>query len=52
MGLVNNETGCEMEFSLSSLGRYVSISEDEAKHFWGEDYMKYYSHRPTGFTAG
>jgi hypothetical protein len=32
--------------------RYFSISEEEAKHFWGDKYTEYVDERQGGYTAG
>lgn len=33
-------------------GRYFSISEDEAKHLWGNNFEDYRDREKTGFTGG
>ncbi|KAI8959337.1 hypothetical protein F5Y11DRAFT_305699 [Daldinia sp. FL1419] len=33
-------------------GRYFSVSEDEAKDLWGDEYTEYWDHHRSGYTAG
>lgn len=33
-------------------GRYFSISESEAKSFWGDNYRDYWDHHRSGYTGG